>query len=58
MPAEGIELQLVAPGSVWLKCEELNKEGRIPSPDLRFDSLIDPIGSSPPLRLLIQVFRL
>lgn len=57
-PVEGIELQLVAQGSVWLEAESLAKEDRLPSQPSRFNSLVDPIGSGPPLRLLIQVFRL
>lgn len=56
--AEGIELQLVAQDSVWLEAESRERQARIPSQPSRFNSLVDPIGSGPPLRLLIQVFRL
>lgn len=57
-PVEGIELQLVGQGSVWLETEALEREDRLPSQPSRFNSFVDPIGSGPPLRLLIQVFRL
>jgi hypothetical protein len=54
----GIELKLVAQGSVWLNAESLEKEDRFPSQASRFESLVYPVVSGPPLRLLIQVFRL